>query len=90
VHSWSELFGEKVLGQLKTLKKNSNPGGLSYERYMMNKCVDRELNTMARFYSKAVNETNQKAPNSTVKVSFDCDSNALSFKVMQFAVYDPS
>jgi hypothetical protein len=88
-HSWSELFGEKVLGQLKTLKKNSNPGGLSYERYMMNKCVDRELNTMARFYSKAVNETNQKAPNSTVKVSFDSESNALSFKVMQFAVYDP-
>ena len=87
-HSWSELFGEKNLGTLKNIKKNSNPGGLSYEKFMINKCVDRELDSMAKFYSKAVNETYQKAPNSTIKVSFDSITEALHFKVMQFALYD--
>ena len=87
-HSWSELFGEKNLGLLKNIKKNSNPGGLSYEKFMINKCVNRELDSMAKFYSKAVNEALHKAPNSTIKVSFDSITEVLRFKVMQFALYD--
>lgn len=87
-HSWSELFGEQALGLLKVIKKKTNPGGLSYERYIMERSVNRELDTMESFYSKAVNETNKNAANSTVKVSFDSAKKELSFKVMQFGIFN--
>jgi len=88
-HSWSEFYGEQALGHLKSIKQKTNPGGLSYERYIMNRSVDRELNIMETFYSKAVNETNRNASNSTVNVSFDSTQKVLSFKVMQFEIFNP-
>ena len=89
MHSCSEFFGEQALGHLKSIKTKTNAGGLSYERYIMNRNVDRELDTLERFYSKPVNLTNLNAANSTVNVSFDSVKKVLSFKVMQFGIFDP-
>ena len=89
LHSWSELFGEQALGKLKKIKKVTNSGGQSYERYIMEKHVDRELDILGRFYSSAVNDTKKTAANYKTKVSFDCEKGQLKFKVMQFNIFDP-
>ena len=63
MHAWSELFGEQALAKLKKIKTKTNPGGTSYENYIMDRQVNSELDTMTRFYSKAVNNKNKKAAN---------------------------
>ena len=54
----------------------------------MDRQVNSELDTMTRFYSKAVNKVNKKAANYKSKVSFDANTMILSYKVMQFHIYD--
>jgi hypothetical protein len=56
MQSWNELFGEKALGGVKNIKKKTNQGGGSYEQYIMKRQVNSELDTMGKFYSKAVNQ----------------------------------
>jgi len=87
MHAWSELFGEQALAKLKRIKTKTNPGGTSYENYIMDRQVNSELDTMTRFYSKAVNNKNKKAANFKTKVSFDAETKILSYKVMQFHIY---
>ena len=88
MHSWAELCGEQALGKLKTIKKRINSGGVSYERNIMNRQVNVELNDMRRFYSKSVNTSKQKERNYKSKVYFDVEQNRLKFKLMQFDLYD--
>ena len=88
MHAWSELFGEQALAKLKKIKTKTNTGGTSYEIYIMERQVNSELDTMTRFYSKAVNKVNKKAANYKSKVSFDANTMILSYKVMQFHIYD--
>ena len=87
MHAWSELFGEQALAKLKKIKTKTNPGGTSYENYIMDRQVNSELDTMTRFYSKAVNHNDKKAANFKTKVSFDAETKILSYKVMQFHIY---
>ena len=35
MHAWSELFGEQALAKLKKIKTRTNPGGVSYDTYIM-------------------------------------------------------
>jgi hypothetical protein len=44
---------------------------------------------MGKFYSKAVNQKNPQAANYKTKVSFDATTKILTFKDMQFDIYDP-
>ena len=60
MHAWSELFGEQALAKLKKIKTKTNSGGTSYEIYIMDRQVNSELDTMTRFYSKAVNKVKKK------------------------------
>jgi len=88
MHAWSELFGEQALAKLKKIKTKTNPGGVSYETYIMDRQVNSELDTMSRFYSKAVNKDKTTAANYKTKVSFDVETKILSYSVMQFHIYD--
>ena len=57
MYAWSKLFGEQALAKLKKIKTKTNTGGgTSYEIYIMDRQVNSELDTMTRFYSKAVNK----------------------------------
>ena len=76
--------GSCVFNKIKT---KTNSGGTSYEIYIMDRQVNSELDTMNRFYSKAVNKVNKKAANYKSKVSFDANTKILSYKVMQFHIY---
>jgi hypothetical protein len=89
MQSWNELFGEKALGGVKNIKKKTNQGGGSYEQYIMKRQVNSELDTMGKFYSKAVNQKDPQAANYKTKVSFDATTKILTFKDMQFDIYDP-
>jgi hypothetical protein len=88
MHAWSELFGEQALAKLKKIKTRTNPGGVSYENYIMDRLVNTELDTMGRFYSHAVNKKDKKAANYKTKVSFNAEKQILSYNVMQFDIYD--
>ena len=88
-HSWSDLLGEKALGSLKKIKKKSNPGGLSYEKNIIRRHVDREISTLNKFYSDSVNFTDKTAPNYKTKVWFDDEHDIIKFNAAQFAIQKP-
>ena len=87
MHAWSELFGEQALAKLKRIKGRTNPGGVSYATYIMQRQVDSELDTMGRFYSHTVNKKDKQAANYKTKVSFNAEKKILSYNVMQFDIY---
>eukprot|EP01036_Dinobryon_divergens_P036564 gene36564-47637_t len=89
LHSWSDLLGEKALGNLKNIKKKSNPGGLSYEKNIIRRHVDREMSTLNRFYSDSVNITDTTAANYKTKVWYDDEHDIIKFNAAQFAIQKP-
>ena len=90
IPSLNDLCGERALGQIKRVKKMSNPGGISYEKMVMERHVNREINILRRFYSSAVNSTSKKAPNYKSKVSYDRKSNLFHCKgLCSFELFHP-
>ncbi len=49
INSLNDLCGERALGQIKRVKKMSNPDGISYEKMVMERHVNREINILKSF-----------------------------------------
>jgi hypothetical protein len=91
INSLNDLCGERALGQIKRVKKMSNPGGISYEKMVMERHVNREINILRKFYSSPVNSTSKKAPNFKSKVSYDKKSNIFHCRgLCSFELYHPN
>jgi hypothetical protein len=77
----SEFPGERGIGAIKSIKKQSNMGGRSFEQYIMERQVKNELSKMRKFYRKDISKE-LNTPNSFIW--YHIKDNTLCFNERPF------
>jgi len=85
-----ELSGERALGNLKNIKKKSNPGGVSFEGMITRRHVDREMRILKKFYdTDPINVKVISAPNHISNVFLDSTNDILYHRNFCFEILKP-